>query len=252
MMFFWTSFITLSGCLGYVMSVTYQDITAATTDKAIALNCTGQGPFKWTLDDKLIEGNTNTYEITSSTETGTYTCTNADEAQVVFVALNPPAPEIKEKHGKSIIFYDTDTNQTLTCSVANLSPLNPSMTWAADQDIDLVDEPKDFYDNGNDSVSQLVLSQVTASSRGTYECSVTYTIDGSDFQSVKKVDVNIRVHSGMEALWPFLGILAEVLIIIVIVYMDHSRRKKSKEESGDEADGTNDVGNNSSVRKRSK
>ncbi len=57
------------------------------------------------------------------------------------------------------------------------------MNYYLQETIDLSDDAMIFRDDGNSTgVSELIITQVTSSSRGYYTCSITYTIPNSDFQ----------------------------------------------------------------------
>jgi basigin len=43
----------------------------------------------------------------------------------------------------------------------------------------------------------------------------------------------VRVHSRLAALWPFLGIVAEVLVLLTIIFMCEKRQKPSEELDGE-------------------
>jgi len=234
--------IFMFGCVKTSFSQVYQDISEASDETPVVLTCTGAAgpPYSWTLNgNPLTTSATDGFNITSYKDVGTYVCSNSTgQEQVKIIAVNPPEPEIVHE-GKSIIFYDGDVDQKLICQVIADDPaLTPTLNWEAnsvvlgDQTINIASEAEGTKTT---TTSELVLTKVEASTRGDFACTVTYTVEGQDdFQCTKTTTVLVRVHSSMEALWPALGIVAEILFIIVVIYIDHARKRKDKGEEKDE------------------
>ena len=68
--------------------------------------------------------------------------------------------------------------------------------------------------------SQLTISNLDVNvDPGTYVCNAT------NAQGTTRETISLRVRSRMAALWPFLGIVAEVLVLVTIIFIYEKRRK---------------------------
>ncbi|KAK3097277.1 hypothetical protein FSP39_008275 [Pinctada imbricata] len=68
--------------------------------------------------------------------------------------------------------------------------------------------------------------------RGTYTCRANNSV------GVTEASIIIRVKDRLAALWPFLGIVAEVIVLCIIIFIYEKKRSKELE---DETDGADDV-----------
>lgn len=77
-----------------------------------------------------------------------------------------------------------------------------------------------------DNSSVLTIKEVKDEDKGEYKC-VLKNVHGENSEKV-----NLRVKSALAALWPFLGIVAEVVILCVIIlgYETRCGKKKQTEE----------------------
>ncbi|XP_050717208.1 neuroplastin-like isoform X1 [Eriocheir sinensis] len=75
--------------------------------------------------------------------------------------------------------------------------------------------------------TKLIISKVDSSDRGNYTCNVT-THTGSF-----EVFTFVRVKDIYAALWPFLGIVVEVLLLGIIIFIFEKRRAKAEFEESD-------------------
>uniref|UniRef100_A0A8C5X9M1 Basigin n=1 Tax=Malurus cyaneus samueli TaxID=2593467 RepID=A0A8C5X9M1_9PASS len=64
---------------------------------------------------------------------------------------------------------------------------------------------------------------------GDYFCNATNSFGSGD------ATVNLRVRSRLAALWPFLGIVAEVLVLVTIIFIYEKRRKPDEVPDGKRA-----------------
>lgn len=52
-----------------------------------------------------------------------------------------------------------------------------------------------------------------------------YGCNGTSSEGTDQATVTLRVRSHLAALWPFLGIVAEVLVLVTIIFIYEKRRK---------------------------
>lgn len=95
-----------------------------------------------------------------------------------------------------------------------------------DEQSDFITERK--HHPGGVVTSKLVKNQTTLSDRGTYFCIVE-----NPFEQIVKVEGLLHVKDKLAALWPFLGICAEVFILCAIILIYEKRRNKTEQEDSD-------------------
>jgi len=81
------------------------------------------------------------------------------------------------------------------------------------------------------SASFLTISPVSYNNRAFYICEVHNGI------SSNRIRILLRVKDRLAALWPFLGIVAEVIVLCAIIFIYEKRRTKDPLEEEEEANG---------------
>ncbi|ELV09311.1 Basigin [Tupaia chinensis] len=62
-----------------------------------------------------------------------------------------------------------------------------------------------------------------------------YVCNGTSAQGSDQATISLRVRSNLAALWPFLGIVAEVLVLVTIIFIYEKRRKPDEVLDDDDA-----------------
>lgn len=132
-----------------------------------------------------------------------------------------------EKFEKSINAVQGD-RLILTCKAFG-SP-KPTVVWYKDNDV-ISDRNESarikFADANNLTDSQLIIETLEESDRAVYRCSVFNEVNEAN------VTIMVRVKDKLAALWPFLGILAEVAVLCTIILIYEKRRAKQEYDESD-------------------
>ncbi|XP_007432634.1 basigin [Python bivittatus] len=120
----------------------------------------------------------------------------------------------------------------LTCKCNSYPPVTQ---WTWYKMVDQVPQPlvngteDRFYIKSNGSRTDLrILSLNLEKDPGKYMC------NGSNEVGEGSAVVDLRVRSRLAALWPFLGIVAEVLVLVTIIFIYEKRRKPNEVPDDDD------------------
>ncbi|XP_015359039.1 basigin isoform X3 [Marmota marmota marmota] len=87
-----------------------------------------------------------------------------------------------------------------------------------------------FYVSSSEAKSELRIKDLDmGADPGTYVC------NGTSLEGEEKAEITLRVRSRLAALWPFLGIVAEVLVLVTIIFIYEKRRKPDEPLDDDDA-----------------
>ncbi|KAM6289340.1 embigin [Aegotheles albertisi] len=171
--------------------------------------------------------------ILDNSKLGSYSCTLKGEEEVgAIFHLQVPKIEGKEK---PIISYEGDT-AVMTCKSSGYTPI--AWTWY------MTNGSEQIAININDSlladkyvintisanVTHLKILELTKEDDGVYWCEAAFELGKS------KGKLKLKVLSFMVPLKPFLAIVAEVVVLVTIIFLYEMYLKKKEKQDGREFD----------------
>ncbi|CAI9552454.1 unnamed protein product [Staurois parvus] len=227
-------------------------LTCNLTDFALVIS-----GHQWLKGAKVIHEDKDSSQITTHNITGVnaetsgqYTCKFLTSPEVYAVINITVAPHVvaykKTEHGN-----EGDTG-VLTCK-SNSFPHVEEWMWSmvsADGNKPIVNGSEDrYYIKSTGNKTELRIHQLEIEKdQGEYIC------NGSNEHGNEGAIISLHVRSRLAALWPFLGIVAEVLILVTVIFIYEKRRKPDdvpEDEDGGSAPLKSNAGaNHDTVRQR--
>ncbi|KAM4889047.1 basigin isoform 1-T2 [Thomomys bottae] len=189
---------------------------------------------RWMHGEKVVKedalpGPTTELDVDKKTKSGNYSCIFLPEPSGRAQIQVSGPPEIKA--AKKSLHGEEGTSVTLICK-SEIHPQIGSWTWHkvvdSHNELIIIDGNK-YVENSTWVESELTINNLeVGTDPGTYLCNAT-TEEGSGTATI-----TLRVHSHLAALWPFLGIVAEVLVLLTIIFICEKRQKPSRDADADE------------------
>ncbi|KAM6168696.1 basigin [Erethizon dorsatum] len=125
---------------------------------------------------------------------------------------------------------------TLACKSDSYTPID---TWIWYKVVDSGDQvitngsQNKFFVSSSETKSELHIKDLDMTlDPGTYAC------NGTNSEGTGQAIITLRVRSHLAALWPFLGIVAEVLVLVTIIFIYEKRRKPDEPLDDDDTGST--------------
>ncbi|XP_022176104.1 neuroplastin isoform X1 [Myzus persicae] len=213
----------------------------------LTLNCNVDGTqdqkyiWKWFKGDNQIttdsedphhidvSGNTLIVNRFVENDAGQYTCSlftstmSPVDKKVFNVVLKPYM-----KLPKTATFIEGEKME-LECIVYGVP--TPEVSWKFENTTLVPSEHIKFLPNKkNISNAILVLDPITMNDRGNFICSGKNSVV---FEPVHSAASYVRIKDKMAALWPFLGICVEVILLCLVIFIYEKKRNKAEFEESD-------------------
>lgn len=174
-----------------------------------------------------------TISKTINDDAGNYSCNLDDESQNFQVWS-----QVIVRIPQNIYVVENDKLEIL-CDVR--AGTDPVLTWFYSNTSESSDEIQIFSDDeriilenhGSVELSKLTIEKVELSDRGTYYCRGTNRIMEELKISPDEAAGLVRIKGKLAALWPFLGICAEVFVLCAIILIYEKRRNKTDLDESD-------------------
>uniref|UniRef100_A0A8C6J2G7 Basigin n=1 Tax=Melopsittacus undulatus TaxID=13146 RepID=A0A8C6J2G7_MELUD len=215
-------------------------VTSGSGKLVLACNMTGQylptQGHEWMREGKVLQKDADTSAFTSYTiegkmeeHSGVYECVYKTNP-VIKAHLNiSVAPKVtaykKSEHGN-----EGDTG-VLVCKSSSFPPVTSWIWYKHGQEVRPIINGSGRYiikSSGNKTELRILKLNIEEDS-GDYHCNATNAYGQGS------ATVNLRVRSRFAALWPFLGIVVEVLVLVTAIFIYEKRR--NRDEVLDDGDG---------------
>uniref|UniRef100_G1PD42 Basigin n=2 Tax=Myotis lucifugus TaxID=59463 RepID=G1PD42_MYOLU len=182
---------------------------------------------RWTKGDKVLQEDsepdlTTQYEVDTHESAGEYFCTflpSEPTGRTARVNVEGP-PKIKAVK-KSEHATEGET-VVLACKSESFPPVTDWLWYKIN------DDGVQIFSNG--SQNKVVMSSETKTELHIQNLDLEadpgkYACNGTNAEGTDQAVITLRVRNRLAALWPFLGIVAEVLVLVTIIFIYEKRRK---------------------------
>ncbi|XP_067824463.1 basigin [Heptranchias perlo] len=203
----------------------------------------------WKKDDQDIPGTNDAdqstvmeYKLTAvdAKHSGEYSCyyfTSPAVNSTIRVRAPPGVTNKKSEHGN-----EGDVG-VLTCKSSGYPPVE-NWSWSRRTKAGyefIVNGTRNFHIKSAGNKTELRINSLDIEEdQGDYYCNATNEI------GTKAETIHFRVRGRFAALWPFLGIVAEVIVLVAIIFI-YEKRRKPDEISDDDEQGSAPLKSNASI-----
>uniref|UniRef100_A0A0P6K7I9 Basigin n=1 Tax=Heterocephalus glaber TaxID=10181 RepID=A0A0P6K7I9_HETGA len=192
---------------------------------------------QWLRDGKVLKEDElpdlhTEYQMNKEGSMGEYFCVFLPEEALGRAAVTVPGPPVIKATRKSEHASEGET-VTLVCKSDSYPPID---TWVwykvVDSSYQVItnDSQSKFFVSSSGARSELRIKELDMTlDPGTYAC------NGTNVEGTSHATITLRVRSHLAALWPFLGIVAEVLVLVTIIFIYEKRRKPDEPLDDDDA-----------------
>eukprot|EP00088_Acartia_fossae_P021623 TRINITY_DN23007_c0_g1_i11.p1 TRINITY_DN23007_c0_g1~~TRINITY_DN23007_c0_g1_i11.p1 ORF type:complete len:314 (-),score=88.10 TRINITY_DN23007_c0_g1_i11:204-1145(-) len=195
----------------------------------------------------------------SATPPGEITCTTVGIHEVIFKWYTRPEGSDEDSELTQICGVDGDN-----CN-SRIEPTDPQLSEIKENE--MVTTPAPFLErisimtqkNTDGFTSELKIENAQMEDRAVYVCrAIAKEFENdedlvcSESHNCEEVFTLLRVKDPLAAVWPFIGIVAEVVILCLVIFFCEKRKKdeEAKEDMDDDRYAGNNISSNNSLRQR--
>ncbi|GIX82621.1 basigin [Caerostris extrusa] len=175
-------------------------------------------PFNASDERVKEEASNNSLIIKNTIESdcANYTCKSAN--QEALIRVKSPVKIAPVDSSRNVV---QNQNIVLLCNVTQGTPL-PTVQWLKEDEPLNMSDPRITVKSDHRGVeaTELTINDARFDDRAKYTCIVTNEVNSAN------ATILVRVKDKYAALWPFLGICAEVAVLCTIIFIYEKRRQK--------------------------